>query len=284
MHCYFCHGYSGDARTVASGYLNPPPRDFTTTDPALLSRERMLAVVRQGKPGTAMMGFAAKLSDSEIAAVIGFIRTRFMLGQQYNTRYHIEANGWQDFARYAPAFAFVSGELAIDDASLSESQQQGLRLFLATCLTCHEGRSNDQPALQFDARAVSFPREGYSHRGDAVDAISAATPYARHDEAPRVEDLTMQERQGEALFQANCAFCHAADGSGRNWIGSFLEAHPRNLTDAGAMGNMTAGRLRGVIQNGLEGTTMPAWRSVLPPEQIDAVVAYVMRVFVRAAD
>ena len=24
--CYFCHGYSGDAKTLASSYLDPPPR------------------------------------------------------------------------------------------------------------------------------------------------------------------------------------------------------------------------------------------------------------------
>jgi len=30
--CYFCHGYSGDARTVAASQLLPPPRDFTRAD------------------------------------------------------------------------------------------------------------------------------------------------------------------------------------------------------------------------------------------------------------
>jgi cytochrome c oxidase cbb3-type subunit 3 len=281
MHCYFCHGYSGDAKTVASSYLDPRPRDFTSTDPALLNREQMQDVVRQGKPDTAMMAFASKLSDADIVAVVAFVRASFMLEQADNTRYHIEANGWQDFSRYAPAFAFVSGELAIDDDRLDETQQQGLRLFLATCLTCHEGRSNDRSALEFDARSVSFPRAGYSHRGGMIDAISAATPYAQHDEMPRVEGLSALEQQGESLFQANCAFCHAADGTGRNWIGSFLQPHPRNLTDRQAMGDMTARRLRTVILDGLDGTTMSAWKSVLAPEQIDAVVAYVMRVFVR---
>ncbi len=28
--CYFCHGYSGDAKTLASTYLKPQPRDFTS--------------------------------------------------------------------------------------------------------------------------------------------------------------------------------------------------------------------------------------------------------------
>ena len=269
---------------MASGYLNPPPRDFTTTDPATLSRAQMLAVVQQGKPDTAMMGFGGKLSAEEITAVVDFIRTGFMEQQHYNTRYHIEANGWFKFSRYAAAFPFVSGELAIDDDRLEAGQQQGLRLFLATCLTCHEGRSKHQPDMRLEARSVSFPRGGYSHKDKVVDTVSSATPYARHDHPPRVANLSALEKQGEPLFQENCAFCHAADGTGKNWIGSFLASHPRDLTDAGAMKDMTPERLREVISNGLEGTTMPAWQAVLTPGQIDAVAAYVMRVFVHSPD
>jgi len=277
-HCYFCHGYSGDAMTVASSYLDPPPRDFTATDVDALSRARMIESVSRGRPGTAMMGFAGQLSVAEIAAVVEFIRDRFMSGREETTRYHTVANGWLDFSRYAAAFPFVSGELAIDD-DLDSGQQQGLQLFLSTCLTCHEGRSLKQPPLQLEPRPVSFPRGGYSPQ--QLDAVSAASPYARHDQPPRAEDLSSMEKKGEILFQANCAFCHAADGSGRNWIGSFLQEHPRDLTDAKAMHGMTRARLHQVIENGLEGTTMPAWKSVLDGEQIDAIAAYVMRVFVK---
>jgi cytochrome c oxidase cbb3-type subunit 3 len=282
MHCYFCHGYSGDARTVASGYLDPPPRDFTASDPTRLTRERMLNAVRRGKSGTAMMAFASQLDETDIAAVVDFIRQRFMRRQRYNTRYHTEANGWHDFDRYAAAFPFATGQRAIDAADLKPSERRGLQLFMATCLTCHEGRSHEREGLILDARPVSFPRGGYTPAAAGVDAVSSATPYARHDQAPRIDTLTPLERQGERLFQANCAFCHAADGSGRNWIGSFLEPHPRNLTDAEAMQGMTQERLRDVIADGLEGTTMSAWKHVLEPDQIDAISAYVMRAFVPA--
>src|SRR3569623_1536122 len=52
--CYFCHGYSGDAKPLAASYLNPPPRAFTTSAPAKLSRAKMIAAVPHGLPGTAM--------------------------------------------------------------------------------------------------------------------------------------------------------------------------------------------------------------------------------------
>ncbi len=294
MHCYFCHGYSGDARTVASGYLTPPPRDFTTTDSARLGRDQMVATVQNGLPGTAMMGFAARLSAAEIEAVIDFIRLNFMEQQQYNTHYHTEANGWFNFSRYAVAFPFVSGQRSINAPDLNEAERLGLQLFIDTCLTCHEGRSMNLQQLKLDQRPVSYPRAGYTavqatdqnDNNDTIplDAISAASPYARHEFAPQVIGLSLLQQEGERLFQANCAFCHGADGTGKNWIGSFLQPHPRNLTDARAMQAMTAERLQDVIRNGLAGTTMSAWRSVLDQHQIEAISAYVMRVFVSAAE
>ncbi|HEY5641885.1 MAG TPA: hypothetical protein VIS31_03340, partial [Woeseiaceae bacterium] len=30
FYCYQCHGYAGDAQTLASASLSPPPRDFTS--------------------------------------------------------------------------------------------------------------------------------------------------------------------------------------------------------------------------------------------------------------
>ncbi len=43
--CYFCHGYSGDAKTLAATYLNPKPRDFTA---APLTQAQITAAVRDG--------------------------------------------------------------------------------------------------------------------------------------------------------------------------------------------------------------------------------------------
>ena len=117
--------------------------------------------------------------------------------------------------------------------------------------------------------------------GDAdrqVDAVTGASPFARHDEAPQVE-INDQIREGETLFQENCAFCHAADGTGKNWIGSFLQPHPRDLTSDRA--RMTRERLVEVITHGIEGTTMSAWGKVLAAGQIEAIAAYVEEAFFR---
>jgi cytochrome c oxidase cbb3-type subunit III len=116
-----------------------------------------------------------------------------------------------------------------------------------------------------------------------VDAVSSATPYHLHDQAPALTHPDRQLLRGQQLFQRNCAFCHAADGTARNWIGSFLEPHPRDLTADASMASMTRSRLTAVVRDGLPSTSMPAWKTVLSQADIAAVVAYVDRALHRLA-
>ena len=83
---------------------------------------------------------------------------------------------------------------------------------------------------------------------------------------------------GEQLFQANCAFCHGADGTGKNWIGQFMEPKARDLT-AYSAAQMPPARLKRVIREGLPGTSMPAWKSVLSDKEIKAIIAYISKAF-----
>jgi cytochrome c oxidase cbb3-type subunit 3 len=283
--CYFCHGYSGDAKTLAATYLTPPPRSFIATGPDELSREAMIAAVTQGRPGTAMQSFANTISEGDIALVVDFVRREFMTDKARNTRYHTVENGWPDHDQYAPAFPFALSEIPIDtpDAQLTPEQLLGKRIFMQSCVTCHDRARVEDEGEIWDPRSVSYPRNQYSHRKseqpDTTDSETGASPYALHDQAPVLKQASPEVLEGEQLFQANCAFCHAADGTGKNWIGSFLEPHPRNLTDPANMQSMTHERLRGVIREGLPGTTMSAWKSVLTDKQIDSIIKYIDAAF-----
>lgn len=277
--CYFCHGYSGDAKTLAATYLAPPPRDFTR-EPGL-SREAVAATLRAGRPGTAMKSYAGTLSAAEIDAVAGFVVREFVQAKAPNTSYHTAANGWPRHERFAVAFPFARGEIALDAPVLSASQQEGRRLFLSSCVSCHDRAKVDDEGPAWAARPVSYPRPaGFVPGGLPVDAVSSASVYARHDIVPRVEGLDARQKRGEALFQANCAFCHGADGSGRNWIGQFMEPKARDLTQYDAR-SMPPAQLKQRIAEGLPGTSMPAWRAVLAPAEIDAIATYVSRAFFR---
>lgn len=289
--CYYCHGYSGNAKTLAASFINPKPVDFTSTLPADLSRERMMQSIQFGRPGTAMMSFASVLQPNEIAAVADFVRQEFMVEKAENTRYHIEANGWLNHQRYAAAFPFALGEIPLDTPweKLTPQQAEGKRLFMSSCVSCHDRARVNQKGVPWESSSVSYPRNQYSP-GDnlpspkagaekTLDAVTSATPYHIHDQPPKLSGLTESEQRGETLFQQNCAFCHAADGTARNWIGSFMEPHPRDLTRSPVMDSMTRTRLRAVIRDGLPNTSMPAWKSVLSERQTEDIIAYVARAF-----
>lgn len=282
--CYFCHGYSGDAKTLATTYLSPRPRDFTKESPEKLGRDRMLSSITHGRPGTAMKGFADILQPHEIAAVTDFVRQEFMISKARNSNYHTKENGWPNHEQYAVAFPFATGKIPLDRPAqqLTPEQRTGRRLFTSTCISCHDRAKVDSEGAPWDSRPLSFPRNGFTP-GDwppvQVDGVASATPYHLHDKVPKIDSLTSIEKHGESLFQQNCAFCHAADGTGKNWIGSFLEPHPRDLTSSAFMRNVTKAHLANAIREGLPETSMPAWKSVLNDAEIQALIAYISRAF-----
>jgi len=278
--CYFCHGYSGNAKTLAASYLDPRPLDFTSTQLDSLSRERMVKSITNGREQTAMQGFASILSADEIGLVVDFIRREFMTEKAENTHYHTIENGWENHERYKAAYPFALGEIPLDTPweELTSQQQAGKRLFMTSCISCHDRAKVLNNELMWKTRAISTPRNIFAEQAN-VDAISSASIMAIHDVPPQIDDMSEEELLGERLYQQNCAFCHAADGTGRNWIGSFLEPHPRNFTSDEDMDGMTWERMELVIRKGLPDTTMSAWESALSPEEITAIIAYINRAF-----
>jgi mono/diheme cytochrome c family protein len=78
-YCSVCHGDQGDGQSRARNSLKPPPRDFTTPQSAQeLTRDRMIAAVKTGVPGSAMVGWQSQLSDDQIAKVVDYVRNTFM--------------------------------------------------------------------------------------------------------------------------------------------------------------------------------------------------------------
>ncbi len=271
---------------MAAGFLDPAPRNFTGLNPEERSRDAMVSAVSRGVDGTAMQAFADRLDQGQIDAVVDYIRIAFMRHKSENMRYHSPANGWFDHqVRNGQAYPFVLGRLSLDMPvdQMTPDQRAGRLLYLSSCITCHDRKDQGSGVARWDASAVSYPRGGYDHRlkgrPERTDAVSSATPYRLHDRPPVLTDLSAGERRGERLFQENCAFCHAADGTGKGWIGRFLRRHPRNLTDVSAMRYLDRTGLAAVIRDGIPGTTMSAWGRVLSEGEIADVTDYVLRAF-----
>lgn len=141
--CAMCHGDSGKRAT--SGRMQPPPRDFTMPDAAAeLTRERMIASVTHGRPGTAMIGYANQFSKSDIEAMVDFIRKAFM-----QTTADREPSATKAPVNAAPALPASSGPApVISDMSLpmplglKGDPVKGGDFFMRTCATCH-GKNGD---------------------------------------------------------------------------------------------------------------------------------------------
>ena len=292
FYCYQCHGYSGNANTVAARFL---------ADPRVLTRERMLSVVRTGRAGTAMTSFSRVLTAEDMAAVIDYVATQLISTDKRDLRYHTAENGWSNHQRYELAFEFALGKLPISTPweRLGPRQRIGKNLFLSACITCHEASSLDGDPLQWELRAVSYPRStdtcvdchaarprellpltgatqnaiGLKGESSAPSGNFTASPLLTHTQPQQDTALSEAQVRGKAVFLANCAFCHAADGSGRNWIGSFLQPRPRDLR-RDYFGTKSGSELIKVIRDGISGTSMPAWKNVLTEREIHDLVDF----------
>lgn len=101
-YCSVCHGDRGDGQSRASNSMRPPPRDFTTPQSVQeLTRERMIAAVKGGVPGTAMVSWKTQLNDAQIAQVVDYVRDTFMR------------------------------------ASVAADASKGRRIYARTCSVCH---------------------------------------------------------------------------------------------------------------------------------------------------
>lgn len=148
-HCAACHGERGDGQSRARSGLNPPPRSFTSEQTrGELDRDRMIRSVTHGRPDTAMVGWEGRLSDAQIAAVVDFIRAKFMgLGEA------------------APVLAAAS-PAALTAAPASTPKVPGDELYKQHCAACHGDRgagaswtlgSLDPPPRDFTRETL--PRE-----------------------------------------------------------------------------------------------------------------------------
>lgn len=78
-YCSVCHGDQGNGQSRARASLNPPPTDFTNPVIARnLPRDVMIATVRDGRPGTAMVGWKTQLTAAQIAMLVDYVRQQFM--------------------------------------------------------------------------------------------------------------------------------------------------------------------------------------------------------------
>ena len=74
--CAFCHGAKGGGDGAASSMLTPRPTRFV--DAAYwksADRKKLAGTIAAGKPGTAMVPFASKLSSAQIEGLVAYLES-----------------------------------------------------------------------------------------------------------------------------------------------------------------------------------------------------------------
>ncbi len=314
-HCAACHGERGDGQSRARSGLNPPPRSFTSEQAlAELDRARMIRSVTEGRPGTAMVGWQGRLSDEQIAAVVDYIRTRFMA-----------------IAADAPAARTV----AAAGAAAGSSRLPGREIYRQNCASCHgdqgtgatwtmsslnppprdftretlprarmiESVTQGRPGtamMAFGSRldkaeidaVVDYIRAEFMRAGPAPAESPPAPPPARVTEPP-AETLAAADmglpfpgglrgdaRRGGDFYMGNCHVCHGEDGDGRGPRSSFIRPAPRDFLSAESRRALNRPALYKAISAGMRGTVMPAWRTVLTEQEIADVAEFVFQAYI----
>ncbi len=145
-YCSVCHGDKGNGQSRATGSLSTIPRDFTSAESRRdLSLERIAAVVKHGRPGTAMVAWKSQLSDKDIERVSEYVHARFVLGQAQATSTQSAISGTRAHGgREADA---VSTPARVDMTAglpngLKGNARRGGVFYLANCATCHGARGD----------------------------------------------------------------------------------------------------------------------------------------------
>ncbi|MCF6210396.1 MAG: ethylbenzene dehydrogenase-related protein [Gammaproteobacteria bacterium] len=147
--CTWCHGDEGDGLGAAEGYVNPPPRDFTSGnykikssgfDEMVPNDDDVYRMIRDGMPGTSMPGWSSLLSEQDMWDLVAYVKM---------------------FAEFEEA-PEQQVDYGTPVASSAESIAKGKELFEDgdRCVECHgkTGKGDAIKGLKGDASERTWPR------------------------------------------------------------------------------------------------------------------------------
>lgn len=309
QYCAVCHGERGDGQTRARRGLNPPPRDFTTPlARAELSRERMLAAVIQGRPGTAMMAFDTRLNEAEIAAVVDHIRASYMLQEDVpvNAAMVSQAAGERIYVSNCAVCHGDDGNGAMwtktslnpppREFTLASPDELSRERMITSVTHGRPGTAMMSFAQRLSAAeietVVDYVRGSFLGKGlqaSAPGAMPGHPPIPAQPPAPVVAaDMTLpfpnnlvgDAVKGGEFYIDNCATCHGEKGDGNGPRAAFNRPPPRNFLGEEARRTLNRPNLLRAIAIGKPGTVMPAWSKVLSDQEMANVAEFVFQHFV----
>ena len=297
QYCVVCHGDKGDGDTRVRRGLSSPPRDFTTArSRSELTRARMLHSVAEGRPGTAMMAFSARLSEDEINAVVDYIRDTFMTGKASASLPPKIAEGEQLYVRHCAVCHGDQGSGAVWTQSSLNPPPRNFTAALRDELTRERmitsvtyGRPGTammsfRKRLSADEIATVVDYIRASFLGKAVKPPDHARTAQADMSLPFPGGLHGDAQQGKQFFENNCFTCHGKKGDGKGPRSGFINPKPRNFLSIDSRIRLNRPTLFTAVRDGVRGSVMPSWGKVLTDQQIADVAEYVFAAFIHPND
>lgn len=264
QNCSVCHGDKGNTAFWAQNGLNPPPRNFTDQEAlSTLTRERMIASITHGRPGTGMMPFSKRLSNEDIEAVVTFIRARFMgLDPKHDTG----ETPFDQTAGHKPQSAKAE-PVAPPQEAHAMAGIPGI----------------DAPLVGNEPPSAQDPHGG--PHGGGMPGMMGEMPPAHVVDAdmtlPLPQGFKGDARWGREFYMKNCFTCHGVKGDGNGPRAYFNIPRPRDFTSDASRRMLNRPRVFDSITNGRVGTVMPAWGKVLSPQEVANITEFVFQTFVQ---
>jgi len=249
--CSVCHGDTGNTAYWATNGLNPPPRDFTSPGAQSdLTRKRMIKSVTSGRPGTGMMPFNTRLSTEEIAAVVGFIRFKFMgVNPDMDT-------GGAPLAQVAGTPANARTSNTVTTAKHPEPKPA----------------SEPPSALGLGMPGTMSGTASSGNTGGHVINVDMTEVIPNK--------LKGNMEWGREFYMKNCFTCHGVKGEGNGPRAYFNRPRPRDFTSDASRQILNRPRVFNSITKGRVGTVMPAWDKVLTEQEIANLTEFVFQAFI----
>lgn len=240
--CVQCHGLTGEGTAALPLALRAHAYLDQATEAA------MRAQIQEGKPAIGMPACAPDLNEVQVDALVAFLQ------------------GWR--ASLPP---LVDGET----------------LYRRYCAVCHGAEGQGTALAPVDLRSAAAQSGEGALRRAIVEGRGAMPPWGWEAGGPlsreQVEALVQVLRRwggaepgptppapdalrGAALFARHCASCHGDLGEG----GAIVE---RAIRSAEVLDRTTPERLRSLLETGLPGRAMPAFKGVLSEQDVRDLLA-----------
>ncbi|MDH5617916.1 MAG: c-type cytochrome [Gammaproteobacteria bacterium] len=300
-YCSVCHGDRGDGRSHAQQGLVPPPRDFTDQAfAATVTRDRIIAAITNGVPGTAMIAWATEFDDAAIGELADYVLDEFVKGAQ---KIPGDVRNPDEFAQiYRESCSVCHGDDGTGARWGQESLSTKPRDFTSVASQAELTRdrmivsvANGRPGTPMPGFAsqlnpqqvegiVDFIRARFMRPVVAADTAVASDAHigGNYQDQPFPHDLGGHFERGRALYFVNCVECHGTSGDGNGPRAYFIFPKPRNFRDPATQRTLNRPRLYSGIADGVIGREMPAWSKVFSEQDIADVAEFVYREFITA--